>query len=152
MFLNLEEAEALVKASRMDSIRPYRDHAMIRLFLQTGLRVSELLRLRVEDVDFKERCLFIQGKGDQERLVPFTENTALEAYLAVRRPASNPAKELFLNPRVKPVHKARVPSRLPVYLALEEAEKLLEAAAAGPSRSILWDEHEFTVLTGFSLP
>ncbi len=93
MFLNLEEAEALIKASRMDSIRPYRDHAMIRLFLQTGLRISELLRLRVEDIDFKERCLFIQGKGDQERLVPFTENTAraLEAYLAVRRPASNPA-------------------------------------------------------------
>ena len=40
VFLNLEEAEALIKASRMDSIRPYRDHAMIRLFLQTGLRVS----------------------------------------------------------------------------------------------------------------
>jgi site-specific recombinase XerD len=105
VYLNLEEAEKLLQAASAGP-QPERDVAILRVMLQGGLRVGELLRLRVEDVDFKDRCLFIQGKGEKERLVPFTKNTAtaLEAYLAVRLPASDWIKELFLNRDGKPLH------------------------------------------------
>jgi len=102
--LALEEAEKLLQAAAAGS-QPERDSAILRVMLQAGLRVSELLRLRVEDIDFAERCLLIQGKGEQQRLVPLTRNTegALKAYLAVRIPSADTVEELFLNWHRKPL-------------------------------------------------
>ena len=68
-----------------------RDFAIVMLFLQTGLRVSELVNLKVQDVDFVSRELTVrQGKGRKDRVVPLVGHAldALKAYLAVRDPAS----------------------------------------------------------------
>src|SRR5215208_7115950 len=64
-----------------------RDFAMVMLFLQTGLRVSELVNLKLQDVDFGSRELTVrQGKGRKDRVVPLVgqAHQALKAYLAVR--------------------------------------------------------------------
>src|SRR5215217_6382643 len=64
-----------------------RDFAIVMLFLQTGLRVSELVSLKLEDVDFASRELTVlQGKGRKDRVVPLVDQagTALKSYLAVR--------------------------------------------------------------------
>src|SRR5918998_4538781 len=64
-----------------------RDFAIVMLFLQTGLRVSELVNLRLEDVDFVSREITVrQGKGRKDRVVPLVgqASEALKAYLAVR--------------------------------------------------------------------
>lgn len=105
VFLNLEEAEALIKASRMDSIRPYRDHAMIRLFLQTGLRLDELVRLERSDINLREGYIRVRGKGDKERLLPLTEATAraLQEHLERLLPASPQIEKVFLNQRGQPI-------------------------------------------------
>jgi integrase/recombinase XerC len=64
-----------------------RDFAIVVLFLQTGLRVSELVNLKLEDVEFVSRELTVrQGKGRKDRVVPLVgqANAALKIYLAIR--------------------------------------------------------------------
>lgn len=105
VYLTLEEAKALLKASRIKSRMPERDYAMVNFLLLTGCRSGELIDLRVEDVDFKDRAVRFMGKGSKERLVPLTGRTiqALENYLAVRKPATGHIRNLFLSNKGTPV-------------------------------------------------
>ncbi len=98
VYLTLEEAKELLTVADASS-QPERDIALLRVALQTGLRVGELVSLRVNDINFKERTLFVQGKGNRERMVPLTENTcgALHDYLKVRNPYLPQVRALFLN-------------------------------------------------------
>jgi integrase/recombinase XerC/integrase/recombinase XerD len=64
-----------------------RDLAIVMLFLQTGLRVSELVNLKLSDIDFTSREMTVrQGKGRKDRVVPLVKQAeaALKAYLKVR--------------------------------------------------------------------
>lgn len=75
-----------------------RDFAIVMLFLQSGLRVSELVNLKLSDVDFASRELNVrQGKGRKDRVVPLVGQAlqALKAYLAVRDKSSE-YEEVFL--------------------------------------------------------
>ena len=65
-FLEPEEVEALLSAAGSE-----RDRLIIRLLYTTGLRVSELVGLRKDDVDLEGRSLRVMGKGGKERLVYF---------------------------------------------------------------------------------
>lgn len=105
VFLSIEESDALIKAARINSKLPYRDYAMIRLFLQTACRVSELIGLETEDIDFSEEHILLKGKGDKERYIPLTESTslALKDYLERRLPASQDINKVFLNHRGVPI-------------------------------------------------
>lgn len=96
--LSLEEAQSLLNAAAAGK-NPERDVAMLRVMLQTGLRVGEMLALRTFDINFEERTLFIRGKDNRERLVPLTDNTcsALRDYLAVRKPSLPQMSALFLD-------------------------------------------------------
>jgi site-specific recombinase XerD len=67
-----------------DSIR---DYAIIQTFLQTGIRLSELVNLRIEDVDLEHRILTVrQGKGKKDRQIPLVDDVlkALRNYLRYR--------------------------------------------------------------------
>ncbi len=68
------------------SRHPYRDAAIFRLYLSTGLRLTELIRLTREDIDWSTHRLRVVGKGDKERLVPLSEATERDhkRYLATR--------------------------------------------------------------------
>jgi integrase/recombinase XerC len=64
-----------------------RDFAIVMLFLQSGLRVSELVNLKIQDVDFTSREITIrQGKGRKDRVVPLVKQAeaAVKSYLKVR--------------------------------------------------------------------
>ena len=75
-FLNDEEVDALVAAPDRSTVTGRRDHALLLFAVQTGLRVSELVGLRREDVEFGSgahvRCT---GKGRKERITPLTKTT-----------------------------------------------------------------------------
>jgi site-specific recombinase XerD len=78
-----------------------RDEAIVRLFADTGLRLSELAHLTVADVDLDEQVAVVLGKGRRPRAVPFGAKTtaALDRYLRVRgrhKLAAEPA--LWLGP------------------------------------------------------
>jgi len=96
--LNLEEIEALLKVSGYGR-QGKRNLAILRLMLQTALRVEEVVRLQVFDVDIFKQTLFVHGKGNRERMVPLTDNTckALKEYFDVRQPSDLKDLSLFLN-------------------------------------------------------
>jgi integrase/recombinase XerD len=69
-FLTSEEVEALLNQPDLGNPQGVRDRAMLEVLYATGLRVSELIRLRVADIDFEMGYIRTIGKGDKERIVP----------------------------------------------------------------------------------
>ena len=87
--LSEAEVEALLAAPLVDTPLGLRDRAMFELIYACGLRVTELVSLKVFQVSLSEGVLRVMGKGSKERLVPFGAVAAewLERYLAQARPA-----------------------------------------------------------------
>ena len=87
--LSEAEVEALLAAPLVDTPLGLRDRAMFELIYACGLRVTELVSLKVFQVSLTEGVLRVMGKGSKERLVPFGAVAAewLERYLAQARPA-----------------------------------------------------------------
>jgi integrase/recombinase XerD len=67
-----DELTALLAACKGPGYRNRRDYAMISLFKDTGVRLSELAGLAVPDLNFREREALVTGKGDKQRTVKFT--------------------------------------------------------------------------------
>jgi site-specific recombinase XerD len=80
-----------------------RDYAILQVFLQTGIRVSELANLTIEDVDFIKPAITVRGKGDVEREVELEKRgvQALRNYLGVRPESMSDA--IFLNYKGEPI-------------------------------------------------
>jgi integrase/recombinase XerD len=103
--LSREEVDRLLAAPRQVRGAPgIRDRAMLELLYATGLRVSELVSLEVNQVDLESRVLLARGKGNKERLVPVGAPAAdalrawmggpRERVLRLRR-----SRDLFVTPR-----------------------------------------------------
>jgi integrase/recombinase XerD len=101
--LSQDEVERLLSVETGSRFE-VRDRALFELAYSTGLRVSELCGLKIEQVDIEKRLVRVRGKGRKERIVPFGSkaHAALRDWLQEGRPKmlkrSNPA-ELFLNSR-----------------------------------------------------
>jgi site-specific recombinase XerD len=80
-----------------------RDYAILQLFLQTGIRVSELVGLRIEDIDLVARTMRIMGKGQKERMIDLEKKAvgAVKSYLAARPKALS--TQVFLNYQGEPI-------------------------------------------------
>jgi len=102
-FLTEEEMRAFLEIPPADDVLGLRDRAIFELFYATGVRVSELVGIRLEDLSLGERMIRVRGKGKKERLVPFgrTAEARLRAYLVARRdaPARPGETAVFLNYR-----------------------------------------------------
>ena len=87
-YLRLEEVERLLEQPDSAAALGLRDRAMLEVLYSTGLRVSELIGLRVSDLDSKVGCVRCIGKGDKERIVPVGRKALLmvEKYLRDARP------------------------------------------------------------------
>lgn len=100
-FLDLKEVFALLESPDEKNILGLRDRAILELFYATGMRVSELVGLNVNNVDLLGGMAKVWGKGRKERLAPFgTEAThALHNYLRSRETLhpGKGEKGLFLN-------------------------------------------------------
>jgi integrase/recombinase XerC len=84
--LSEEEMSALIDAPAGGSALVRRDRAILELFYASGLRLSELAGLDVDDVNLGAKMVRVLGKGGKERIVPFNGSTAtaLRAYLNER--------------------------------------------------------------------
>ena len=96
--LSLSEVEALLDAPDLRSIYGLRDSAMLELLYATGLRVSELCRLRSADVNLQRGVLLATGKGRKQRMVPIGEAalTRVHEYIEQARPTLDKRKSDFL--------------------------------------------------------
>jgi integrase/recombinase XerD len=86
--LSMADAAALVEAPDISRPDGLRDRALLELLYASGLRASEILGLRIEDVNFQAGYVMVTGKGDRQRLVP-TGAQALDwvrQYLTTVRP------------------------------------------------------------------
>lgn len=102
--LSESEVEALLAAPDIDTPRGLRDRAMLELLYASGLRVSELVTIRLFELSLDEGVVRIQGKGDKTRLVPLGEMAAdwLGRYLREARPqllGSRVCDEVFVTTR-----------------------------------------------------
>ena len=86
--LSEREVEALIRAPDVDTPLGLRDRAMFELIYATGLRVSELVGLRTDQINLRQGALRVTGKGGKERLVPLGEEAQhwLERYYTQSRP------------------------------------------------------------------
>ena len=99
-YLNRDEMQALLDAPSPNTRDGIRDRAMLYVAYSAGLRVSELVGLRLENLSFNPRLsIYVLGKGRRERALPLWRETAtaLRAWLAVR--PTGHATEVFLNAR-----------------------------------------------------
>ena len=101
-FLTQEEIEQLLEAPDLSKPQGQRDRALIELLYASGLRVSELVNLNLEQVDLHTREIRVRGKGSKERMVLMGKPaaTALNAYLNQGRPSllgEKRSNAIFLN-------------------------------------------------------
>jgi integrase/recombinase XerD len=107
VFLSLEEVEALLAAPDEKTAAGGRDLAMLELLYATGLRVSELIRLSVNDVQCTDGYVLATGKGRKQRVVPMGEAAAVavRGYIAGAREQllrGRHSQALFVTHRGKP--------------------------------------------------
>lgn len=86
--LTERQVEALLEISDGSTALAMRDRAMLEVLYATGLRVSELVQLKSAQLNLRQGCLRVIGKGNKERLVPLGEQAViwLERYLVQARP------------------------------------------------------------------
>ncbi len=87
-FLTVKEVELLLSQPEEETVRGIRDKAMLELLYATGLRASELVLLKVKDMNMEDGFLLCFGKGGKERIVPIGESAveAVRKYLDEARP------------------------------------------------------------------
>ncbi len=104
--LSIEEAIKFIETPNAETDLGKRDRAMLELMYATGVRVSELTKIDVRDIDFRSKLVRVTGKRRKERIVPFGDpaGEALKSYLSIRErflnnaPISQPEPEaVFLN-------------------------------------------------------
>ncbi len=109
-YLTLEQSKTLL--ANMNTSYPERDYCIITLFLNCGLRLSELVALNVSNINLKETKMRVFGKGRKERMVYLNHACidALENYLEVRKKMKHSTEEpaLFLSKRCTRISKRRV--------------------------------------------
>lgn len=89
--LDLDELARLLKSCQGNTFENRRDTAIIRLFLDTGMRAGELAGLTLEDIDREQSVAFVMGKGGRGRACPYGAKTADALRRYVRERGRNPA-------------------------------------------------------------
>jgi len=114
-----EQIRALLNTIDTKSTIGFRDWTIILTLLDTGIRVSELTDLKLDDVNLAQRCLKVRGKGNKERIVPIgiSVQRAIAKYLTKYR--TNPiyplSDNLFLNRDSIPLTPNRIESIIERY-------------------------------------
>ncbi|HWI19113.1 MAG TPA: site-specific tyrosine recombinase XerD [Vicinamibacterales bacterium] len=103
-FLSMEEVDRLIETPDTSEPRGVRDRALIEVLYATGLRVSEMVNLRQQDLNLESGYLTCTGKGRKQRLVPIGDEASawLERYIKEARPAllkKRSSPRLFVNAR-----------------------------------------------------
>ncbi len=117
--LSVDDIRLILDAPDNTTFRGLRDRAMLHVMYAAGLRVSELVGLRLSDIDRTKGLVLALGKGGKRRIVPLGEMAldAVDAYLKVRsaHPKALATTALFLSPRGKPLTRQGVWKLLGIY-------------------------------------
>ena len=94
--LTREEMTKLIEYNYPQNLKGLRDRAIIEMLYSSGVRVGELISLKIKDMDFREKTVNVLGKGKKERLLPVTSQAieSIENYL-LKRPGGK-EKDLII--------------------------------------------------------
>ena len=114
-----DEVESLLGSPKSSIKIERRDKAMIEILYATGMRISELVNLKLTDIDFNRSVLKVFGKGSKERLVPYGEKAAeaLRIYLEDRKKLDS--KDVFLSNRGTRITRGAFWQRIKIYIKRE---------------------------------
>ena len=114
-----DEVESLLGSPKSSIKIERRDKAMIEILYATGMRISELVNLKITDIDFNRSVLKVFGKGSKERLVPYGEKAAeaLRIYLEDRKKLDS--KDVFLSNRGTRITRGAFWQRIKIYIKRE---------------------------------
>ena len=98
-FMTLPEIERILETPKPKKAAGIRDRALLELFYATGMRVSEVVTLRQEDMNLESAFLKCRGKGEKERIVPLGQVAiaAIRVYLTKVRSRLPPSEFVFVN-------------------------------------------------------
>lgn len=122
-YLSLEDSKKLLDVVNSEENNKERDYAIITLFLNCGMRLSELIGINISDIDFSESKMTVIGKGNKERTI-YLNNAcmkSIKAYLEIRpkeRVKPDSQKALFLSNR-----RERISKRTVQYIVENELRK-----------------------------
>lgn len=122
-YLSLDESRKLLTITSEESRNKERDYAIITLFLNCGMRLSELVGINIKDITFSECKLNVIGKGNKERTIYLNKAciTAINDYLKVRPREGikfDSRDALFLSER-----RERISNRTVQYVVKQELQK-----------------------------
>ena len=108
--LSTGEIDRIIAAVDISTVKGRRDSAMLEVLYSCGLRVTELVSLRMSDLFFGEGYLRVTGKGNKQRLVPVSgvARDKVQVYLEDRRRIATDAAEVFLSNRRGPLTRVMV--------------------------------------------
>jgi len=140
-FLEYEEIKRLLETPPIDNWLGARDRAILETLYSTGMRVSEIVGLNMDDVDFLSEVVHIRGKGKKERIAPISSSAlrVIQHYIEFRnkRAQANPNfdnKVLFVNKHGR---------RLSTRSVRRKMDKYLRMAGLDPSISPHTLRHSF---------
>lgn len=109
-YLTLNDSIRLLSNMNPEHQYYYRDYCIITLFVNCGMRLSELVGLNVQDVNLDERTMRLLGKGNKERIIHINDACAdaIVQYLLLRHPIDENVHALFLSKRGTRITNRRV--------------------------------------------
>ena len=121
--LSLGEVESLINAPTIDTLLGLRDRAMLEVLYATGVRVSELISLKLNNINLHSGCVTTMGKGSRERVVPLGQEALkwVERYIKgsrVRLLKGRTQGHLFLTFRASPMTRQNFWSMMKKYARL----------------------------------
>ncbi len=128
-FLNHAEIESLLAVPDVSTETGLRDKAILELMYSSGLRVSEVVTLQINDIDLDAGILTCTGKGSKTRRVPVGSSAIewLKSYLALRRKKENiEVQNLFVTPSAAPLN------RQGIFLFIKECARKCGLADVSP--------------------
>lgn len=117
-----EEVNRVINEAFDDTFEGQRDSLMIEMFYSTGIRRSELIKLKVSDVHFSKKLIKVQGKRDKDRLIPMLPSLMrkIESFLTLRNEVANEESQnlLFLTSKGKRMNPTLVYRRIRAYFSV----------------------------------
>jgi len=101
--LTPQEVDLLLNSVNGSDIQSLRNRTMLELLYATGLRVSELVHLKFENINIEEKFVRIFGKGNKERLIPFTDKAQMYLKFYLNHRQKSKSDYVFLTRLGKPI-------------------------------------------------
>ena len=139
-FLEYEDVKRLLETPPMNNWLGARDRAILETLYSTGIRVSELVALNMDDVDFLGEVVHIRGKGKKERIAPISSSAlqVIQHYMEFRnkRAQSNSnfdSKVLFVNKHGRRLSTRSVRRKMDKYLKMAGLDPAISPHTLGHS-------------------